>query len=52
MHRLATEVMVETSSDLRAKSVGKKVSNTANEALNFLRARDEFWKQASLIGKM
>ncbi len=45
LSRLATDVLVEASSDLRAKSVGRKVSSTASEALNFLKARDEFWKQ-------
>ena len=40
---------MEASSDLRAKSVGRKVSSTASEALNFLKARDEFWKQVRTL---
>ena len=31
--------------------VDKKVSKTASEALNFLQARDEFWKQVNLGAK-
>ncbi len=45
MGRLASDLLEETSADLRAKSIGRKVSTAANEALNFLEARDEFWKQ-------
>ncbi len=32
-------------------SVGQKVSSAAEEALSFLRARDEFWKQVELGAK-
>lgn len=31
--------------------VDQKVSKTASEALNFLQARDEFWKQVELGAK-
>jgi len=49
LFRLAHEV---NSSNVQARSVDRKVSAAADEALSFLRARDEFWKQVDLGAKV
>ena len=46
--RLAETSLQMTSFTTAATLVDRSVSDTANEALNFLKARDDFWKQVEL----